>query len=249
MLKFDLAWSRIGCIGLVVALMLLPVFPAHAEGRSSLNPRCATLGKKYLVAGKTFTCVLSGGKLILSKGVVVVAVPTSTTTTAPTSTTATLPISATTATSALVVANLLVGATDPATGGTIISDAGVGKTISVGQTTGRFVVVAPLSCEYKSTWSAKIKNGYSCGGKSDWDVPTLSMYFNNIFPVVDPPVGSWWTKENGTETDVKGVYGGIMISNASGYGVKGTCTDRYSCSGSAAKYNVLQVRPVRAFTP
>ena len=255
MLKFDLAWPRNCCVGVFVALMLLPVLPSHAEGMPSLHPECATLGKKYVVAGKTFTCISSGGKLILSKGVVVVAAPTSTTSTTLTSTTtlpsatATVPISATTATSAAVLPNLVVGATDPTTGGTIIFDAGAGRTISVGRTTGRFVVVVPLSCEYKSTWNTSVKSGFSCGGKLDWDVPTLSMYFSSIFPVVDPPNGTWWTKENGTETDVKGVYSGILIYNTSGGGVKSMCTHLYSCSGGAAKYNVMQVLPVRAFTP
>lgn len=130
----------------------------------------------------------------------------------------------------------------------MIADAGQGKTISVGKTSGRYVVVVPSGCGYRATWSPVVKSGFSCGGKTDWDVPTLKMYFNYIFPVVDPPGGDFWTKEVGTETDVSGVYSGLMIRNINGRGEK-RCPDIFSCSGGADTSNSLTVLPVRAYTP
>jgi len=228
-------------VGLVMASSLLVTLPVSASKSPNAETPCATLGKQYLVAGKRYTCIKSGGKLVLSGSVAVEPKPTATTTSPPT----TVPRATSTVTSNL---KLSVGAVDPVTGGTVIADAGQGKTISVGKTSGRYVVVVPAGCGYRATWSPVVKSGFSCGGKTDWDVPTLKMYFNYIFPVVDPPGGDFWTREVGTETDVSGVYSGLMIRNINGRGAK-NCPDMFSCSGGADKSNSLTVLPVRAYTP
>lgn len=264
----------------------LPIaVPVFAEKLPDSGTRCATLGKQYIIAGKKYTCVKSGGNFVLSNGVVIApqttvaakspatssapgktspAVTTSPTTVVPVTTvmkpapsTSMAPVTTTSSSSSVLQTTtstvnsnqkLSVGAVDPVTGGIVIADAGQGKTLSVGKTSGRYVVVVPSSCGYQATWSPTVKSGFSCGGKSDWDVPTLKMYFNYIFPVVDPPGGDFWTKEVGTETDVAGVYSGLMIRNINGWGEK-RCSNWFSCSGGADKSNSLTVLPVRAYTP
>lgn len=270
---------------------LLIAATVFAEKLPDSGTRCATLGKQYIIAGKKYTCVKSGGNFVLSNGVVIApqttgaakspatssapvktspAVTTSPTTAVPVTTvmkpapsTSIAPVTTTStsssssssssvlqATTSTINSNqkLFVGAVDPVTGGIMIADAGQGKTISVGKTSGRYVVVVPSSCGYQATWSPTVKSGFSCGGKSDGDVPTLKMYFNYIFLVVDPPGGNFWTKEVGTETDVAGVYSGLMIRNINGWGEK-RCPNWFSCSGGADKSNSLTVLPVRAYTP
>lgn len=272
-------------LGVATFSSLLMAMPVVAENVPEAGTRCSTLGKQYIIAGKKYTCVKSGGNFVLSKGVVVApqttvvakspakssapvktspAVTTSptpaatvTTVTKPAPSTSIAPVTTTSSsksvlqtTTSTVNSNLKlsVGAVDPVTGGIVIADAGQGNTISVGKTSGRYVVVVPSSCGYQATWSPTVKSGFSCGGKSDWDVPTQKTYFNYIFPVVDPPGGAFWTKEVGTETDVAGVYSGLMILNINGWGEK-RCPDRFSCGGGAAKSNLATVLPVRAYTP
>ena len=238
-------------IGLLTLSWLSVAMPVSAERSSDAGTPCTTLGKQFVIAGKRYTCVKSGGKLVLNKGVTVAPQTTATTTSPSATVTSTSPsttVARTTTSTTMSNLKLTVGSVDPATGGTVIADAGQGKTISVGKTSGRYVVVVPVSCGYRATWNTTVKSGYSCGGKSDWDVPTLKMYFNYIFPVVDPPGGDYWTREVGTETDVSGVYSGLMIRNINGRGAK-NCPDIFSCSGGADKSNSLTVLPVRAYTP
>ncbi|NDB27728.1 MAG: hypothetical protein EB028_07330, partial [Actinobacteria bacterium] len=57
--------------GFAIFSSLLIAVPVFAEKLPDSGTRCATLGKQYIIAGKKYTCVKSGGNFVLSNGVVI----------------------------------------------------------------------------------------------------------------------------------------------------------------------------------